>query len=68
MGVLNYMRNYELIKKIYDRCPNEESFASGGSKELSREQLFDRCLDIKDMIERERPKIAKENKAEARRG
>jgi hypothetical protein len=56
------MRNYELIKKIYDRCPDAESFASGGSRELSKEQLFDRCVDIVDMIERERPKIAKEKR------
>tara|TARA_R100000008_G_scaffold6511_1_gene3659 strand:+ start:232 stop:417 length:186 start_codon:yes stop_codon:yes gene_type:complete len=60
------MRNYELIKKIYDRCPDAESFASGGSKELSKEQLFDRCLDIVGMIERERPKIAKEKKKNTR--
>ncbi len=60
------MRNYELIKKIYDRCPNAESFASGGSRELSKEQLFDRCVDIVDMIERERPKIAKESKKNIR--
>tara|TARA_B100001564_G_C20075104_1_gene417967 strand:- start:14 stop:199 length:186 start_codon:yes stop_codon:yes gene_type:complete len=60
------MRNYELIKKIYDRCPNAESFASGGSKELTKEQLFDRCLDIVDMIERERPKIAKEKRKNVR--
>ncbi len=60
------MRNYDLIKKIYDRCPNAESFASGGSKELTKEQLFDRCLDIVDMIERERPKIAKEKRKNVR--
>ena len=60
------MRNYDLIKKIYDRCPNAESFASGGSKELTKEQLFDRCLDIVDMIERERPKIAKESRKNVR--
>ena len=60
------MRNYELIKKIYDRCPDAESFASGGSRELSKEQLFDRCVDIVDMIERERPKIAKEKKKNTR--
>jgi len=60
------MRNYELIKKIYDRCPDAESFASGGSKELSKEQLFDRCVDIVDMIERERPKIAKESRKNVR--
>tara|TARA_Y100001938_G_C7890360_1_gene329493 strand:- start:317 stop:502 length:186 start_codon:yes stop_codon:yes gene_type:complete len=60
------MRNYELIKKIYDRCPDAESFASGGSRELSKEQLFDRCVDIVDMIERERPKIAKESRKNVR--
>tara|TARA_R100000742_G_C4201694_1_gene30612 strand:+ start:162 stop:347 length:186 start_codon:yes stop_codon:yes gene_type:complete len=60
------MRNYELIKKIYDRCPDAESFASGGSRELSKEQLFDRCVDIVDMIERERPKIAKEKRKNVR--
>ena len=60
------MRNYDLIKKIYDRCPNAESFASGGSRELSKEQLFDRCVDIVDMIERERPKIAKESRKNVR--
>ena len=60
------MRNYELIKKIYDRCPDAESFASGGSRELSKEQLFDRCVDIVDMIERERPKIAKEARKNGR--
>ena len=47
------MRNYELLKQIYDRCPdilhNDYSF----------DQLFDRCQDIRDMIERERPEIAK---------
>ena len=60
------MRNYELIKKIYDRCADAESFASGGSRELSKEQLFDRCVDIVDMIERERPKIAKESRKNVR--
>jgi hypothetical protein len=61
------MRNYELIKKIYDRCPNAESFVSGSPKELTKEQLFDRCLDIVDLIERERPKIAKEKRKSIRR-
>jgi hypothetical protein len=61
------MRNYELIKKIYDRCPDAESFASGGPKELTKEQLFDRCLDIVDLIETERPKIAKEKRKSIRR-
>ncbi len=56
------MRNYEIIKQIYDRCPSLESFQSGGDKELSTSQVFDRCLDIRAMIERERPEIAKRNK------
>ena len=56
------MRNYEIIKKIYERCPDAESFTNGGSKELTREQLFDRCLDIVDLIESERPEIAKSKK------
>ena len=54
------MRNYEIIKEIYKRCPNAENFANGGSQELTREQLFDRCLDVVDLIERERPAIAKD--------
>ena len=54
------MRNYEIIKEIYKRCPKAESFASGGPQELTREQLFDRCLDVVDLIERERPAIVKE--------
>ena len=56
------MRNYEIIKRIFERCPNQESFTSGSSQELSVSQLFDRCLDIREMIEKERPEIAKGNK------
>lgn len=44
----------ELLKRVYDRCPN---FAS---HDYTIEQLFDRCQDIRDMIERERPDIAQE--------
>jgi hypothetical protein len=47
------MRNYEILKKIYDRCPDFRL------REYTFDQLFDRCLDIRDMIERERPEIAK---------
>ena len=54
------MRNYEIIKEIYKRCPNAENFANGGSQELTREQLFDRCLDVIDSIERERPTIPRD--------
>tara|TARA_R100000008_G_C3575407_1_gene164914 strand:+ start:179 stop:346 length:168 start_codon:yes stop_codon:yes gene_type:complete len=51
------MRNYELIKKIYARCPDMTKH------EYTIDQLFDRCQDIRDMIEMERPKITKELKA-----
>ena len=47
------MRNYELLKKIYDRCPDFRH------REYTFDQLFDRCLDIRAMIHRERPEIAK---------
>ena len=53
------MRNTELIKKIYDRCPKLESFTEGDREQLSVDQLFDRCLDIVDLIEKERPEIVK---------
>jgi len=56
------MRNYEIIKAIYKRCPKAESFANGGSQELTRDQLFDRCLDVVDLIERERPELCKTEK------
>ena len=46
------MRNYELIKAIYDRCPN-----SPRSSTFSIDQYFDRCQDIIDMIELHRPEI-----------
>ena len=46
------MRNYEILKKIYDRCPDFRN------REYTFDQLFDRCLDIRDMIARERPEIA----------
>ena len=50
------MRNYEIIKAIYDRCPNMAKYP----KELSIDQIFDRTQDIIDLIERERPKIKSE--------
>ena len=46
------MRNYELIKAIYDRCPD---MAMMNDKQYSIDQIFDRTQDIIDMIERERP-------------
>ena len=49
------MRNYELIKAIYDRCPDMAKYP----KEYSIDQIFDRTQDIIDMIERERPEIVK---------
>jgi hypothetical protein len=50
------MRNHELIKAIYDRCPN-----SPRSSTFSIDQYFDRCQDIIDMIEKERPELAKDD-------
>ena len=47
------MRNYELIKAIYDRCPDMAKYP----KEYTIDQIFDRCLDIREMIERERPEL-----------
>ena len=47
------MRNYEILQQIYDRCPNFSD------REYTLDQLFDRCLDIRGMIARERPDIAK---------
>ena len=46
------MRNYELIKAIYDRCPDMRD-----GYHYSTSQYLDRCQDIIDMIERERPEI-----------
>ena len=48
------MRNYELIKAIYDRCPDMAKYP----KEYTIDQIFDRTQDIIDMIERERPEIS----------
>ena len=45
------MRNYELIKAIYDRCPD------GRDHPYTVDQYFDRCQDIIDMIELHRPEI-----------
>ena len=49
------MRNYELIKAIYDRCPDMAKYP----KEYTIDQIFDRTQDIIDMIERERPELRK---------
>ena len=46
------MRNYELIKAIYDRCPDVVRAST-----YSIDQYFDRCQDIIDMIELHRPEI-----------
>ena len=50
------MRNYELIKAIYERCPDMAKYP----KEYSIDQIFDRTQDIIDMIERERPELKNE--------
>ena len=52
------MRNYEIIKEIYYRCPKLENFTEGHRNQLSIDQLFDRCLDVVDLIELHRPEIA----------
>jgi hypothetical protein len=49
------MRNYELIKAIYDRCPDFTT------NQVTLDQCFDRCQDIRDMIERERPELKSKN-------
>ena len=48
------MRNYEIIKAIYDRCPDATDHP------YTIDQYFDRCQDIIDMIERERPELVKQ--------
>ena len=50
------MRNYELIKAIYDRCPDMRD-----GIHLTTNQYLDRCQDIIDLIERERPEFKKDN-------
>ena len=49
------MRNYEIIKEIYERLPSGETFAN-----YTQSQLLDRVLDCRDLIERERPKLRDE--------
>ena len=49
------MRNYELLKQIYDRCPDAPDHP------YTIDQYFDRCQDIIDLIERERPELNKDN-------
>lgn len=53
------MKDYELIKAIYKRCPDMRE-----GYHYSTDQYLDRChwlvVDIIDMIERERPEIKKE--------
>ena len=58
LNELNFkMRNYELLQRIYDRCPDATDHP------YTVDQYFDRCQDIIAMIERERPEI-KEGKKE----
>ena len=47
------MRNTELIMEIYKRLPNFKKH------EYTLDQCFDRCLDIQEMIEHERPHLVK---------
>ena len=48
------MRNTELIKAIYDRCPDPRY------QVWTVDQYYERCQDIIDMIERERPELVKQ--------
>ena len=52
------MRNYELIKAIYKRCPDMAKFP----KELTIHQILDRTQDIIDMMESERPELKRESR------
>ena len=56
------MRNYEILKAIYDRCPDMRD-----GIHLTTDQYVDRCQDIIDLIERERPTIPKELQSEINR-
>jgi hypothetical protein len=47
------MRNYEIIKEIHKRLPSPDMFGF-----YSKEQLFDRIMDYRDLIERERPEMS----------
>ena len=49
------MRNTELIKAIYDRCPDPRY------QVWTVDQYFDRCQDIIEMIELERPELKSKN-------
>jgi len=49
------MRNYELIQRVYERMPKMTE------RNYTIDQLFDRCQDVIDMIEAERPEIAQNN-------
>ena len=59
------MRNHELIKAIYDRCPDMAKHPKKITRDgkiyflsYSIDQIFDRTQDIIDMIELHRPEIA----------
>jgi hypothetical protein len=47
------MRNYEIIKEIHKRLPSLDMFGL-----YSKDQLFDRIMDCRDLIERERPEMS----------
>mgnify|MGYP001221067679 CR=1 FL=1 len=49
------MRNMELIKAVYDRCPDFKK------NEYTLDQCYDRCMDIRELIERERPQLLESN-------
>ena len=45
----------ELIKAVYDRCPDFKK------NEYTLDQCYDRCMDIRELIERERPQLLESN-------
>jgi hypothetical protein len=47
------MRNYEIIKEIHKRLPSPDMF-----RFYSNDQLFDRIMDCRDLIEIERPEMS----------
>ncbi len=49
------MSDEELINRIYERCP------SPFERNYTIDQFVDRCQDIRELIERERPKVKGNN-------
>jgi len=54
------MRNYEILQRIYKKCPDFQN------EDYDFDELYECCLEIKQMIAKERPAITK-GKKELRR-